>query len=735
MEQNFLESFNNLSLDAIDAGLTPIDSRWGMFGPIETCADIPNEHRKLIEVSVKRSTNRRPPRHRRELCGIPEVFQYSYDRRTTSIASLTIENENTSDITSYAIPMVLRDVAVPCDFLDKEGRVIPLKNQIFPCELCSIPKEHLIEATPSVISTLIAQRLGSSSEPYSAGVVVELCGGYGGNTIELCKSEKIEKVISIEIDKLRCKTLVENCELSGVDMNKLIVLNEDVLSSSDSVEKAVLLSDNKCIDSIFCSPPWGGVGHKNLDWFSLSDVPYQSDDDNRNDTCGVGLICELAKAGWNMLAKYGRRPSCAASPFRPRLMLYLPRHVTVEEIAWLGGHVLTQGGEVLHVEVDRVMMRGPYQRCLHPVFSHKVTLVSFIKADSEYDLIDTSAGVHTSPSSLRCLITQPGFARPKLPMEMKAKQDLTDGATILSTERKIFTEQRMDQSSSSSSPAIWFDQSLLDVVARRLQASNSTRLSGRTELQKLVGAFRNWKGEEGVRLPTVSELKLAHTSTTAASSSIDVYNKRKADEDMDEIRTGLEDWSSSEVECLKITEFGFAVAICEWLNESIGSMVGVIRKIIEMIGLRAVCALMKDAEVIDAVRQKLKCERNTLNIVDMRKMEEIIGEQGQRSRGGIFFNLFKIKYRSQYKMLETIRKGLMRAKKREDVTGPSKFKTSNDHQASKRPRLNPQIPKSLYRDIEPMPSGGFLRDSQGKRIQQEETSKFNLPNKNIYDEL
>merc|ERR1711963_1137199 len=61
------------------------------------------------------------------------------------------------------------------------------------------------------------------------------------------------------------------------------------------------------VDAVFLSPPWGGPGHLDADYFSLKDV----------DCPDIVRLFE------------------AAAMLSPRIVLYLPRHVDLHEIAIL----------------------------------------------------------------------------------------------------------------------------------------------------------------------------------------------------------------------------------------------------------------------------------------------------------------------------------------------------------------------------------------------------------------
>jgi len=142
------------------------------------------------------------------------------------------------------------------------------KNKL---KLIKIDEESTHYITPYIIANKITYVIISylydlNCNPNNC-TIIDCMAGVGGNTLSFCKF--FEKVISIEINKLRFEYLMNNVNI--YEFNNVTGYNDDFLN---------IIFDSKFKpDVIFLDPPWGGVDYKlqykvkiNIDNFTLEEL-------------------------------------------------------------------------------------------------------------------------------------------------------------------------------------------------------------------------------------------------------------------------------------------------------------------------------------------------------------------------------------------------------------------------------------------------------------------------------
>mmetsp|Transcript_12925 Transcript_12925/g.14832 ORF Transcript_12925/g.14832 Transcript_12925/m.14832 type:complete len:247 (+) Transcript_12925:436-1176(+) len=124
-----------------------------------------------------------------------------------------------------------------------------------------LDEESWYSVTPESIAEYIAERVAktiNTDELY----VLDAFSGCGGNVIQFCKVAT--KVFGCEIDQTKIDYLHNNCGIYGVN-NYSVVLRDYLESSASDFEE-------KRIDVVFLSPPWGGVGYTQMEKYKLEYV-------------------------------------------------------------------------------------------------------------------------------------------------------------------------------------------------------------------------------------------------------------------------------------------------------------------------------------------------------------------------------------------------------------------------------------------------------------------------------
>lgn len=150
--------------------------------------------------------------------------------------------------------------------------------------------EGWFSVTPEAIACHIANEIVSRMKRENASdlVVLDAFGGVGGNTIALALHPAISKVICVDTSYERLQMAANNCQVYDVLKEKVIFVKADafeVLSrfregvlqteqqefceQQDALASGYSISENfnslpSKVDSIFLSPPWGGVDYQNI---------------------------------------------------------------------------------------------------------------------------------------------------------------------------------------------------------------------------------------------------------------------------------------------------------------------------------------------------------------------------------------------------------------------------------------------------------------------------------------
>eukprot|EP00929_Paragymnodinium_shiwhaense_P063287 TRINITY_DN31624_c0_g1_i1.p1 TRINITY_DN31624_c0_g1~~TRINITY_DN31624_c0_g1_i1.p1 ORF type:complete len:654 (-),score=179.14 TRINITY_DN31624_c0_g1_i1:43-2004(-) len=165
------------------------------------------------------------------------------------------------------------------------------------------------EVTPESVARHIADRM-------KYGLVVDGTCGVGGNAIQFALSS--DRVIAVDLDKQRLEDAQHNAGLYGVD-KKIEFVHDNFVHWATTY-------DGPAIDAVFLSPPWGGPAHLDADYFSLRDV----------DSCDIAELFS------------------AATKVSSRVVLYMPRHQDLHEMAILGA---SHGFGA--VEVEKILFQYP----------------------------------------------------------------------------------------------------------------------------------------------------------------------------------------------------------------------------------------------------------------------------------------------------------------------------------------------------------------------------------------
>lgn len=158
-----------------------------------------------------------------------------------------------------------------------------------------VDAESWYSVTPELIARHIASRLSKKK------IILDAFGGIGGNAIAFALQKDVELVICVDTDQSKLKAAANNCRVYGVPKDKVIFILGDVCDVLQLYKAGSMCSHGAAklggsalqsvhgyrfgglrllpfrVDSIFLSPPWGGVDyldhgsrHFNLDCVKLS---------------------------------------------------------------------------------------------------------------------------------------------------------------------------------------------------------------------------------------------------------------------------------------------------------------------------------------------------------------------------------------------------------------------------------------------------------------------------------
>lgn len=169
--------------------------------------------------------------------------------------------------------------------------------------------EAWFEVTPESVGKHIADRMLYDT-------VVDGTCGVGGNAIQFAM--RSQRVIGVDLDAQRLRDAAHNAAIYGVEHRMEFVCDDFVNFARNYAGPP--------IDAVFLSPPWGGPGHLESDHFSLKDV----------ECCDIVALF------------------AAAAALCPRVVLYLPRHQDLHEVA-----MLAHAHGFAAVEVEKVCFQYP----------------------------------------------------------------------------------------------------------------------------------------------------------------------------------------------------------------------------------------------------------------------------------------------------------------------------------------------------------------------------------------
>jgi len=185
-----------------------------------------------------------------------------------------------------------------------------------------LDKESWYSVTPEAIATHIAKRISAmTKEDGKKRVILDAFCGVGGNGIAFALHEDVSLVICVDIDRKKLKMAANNASKYGVDPSKLLFVEGnaiEVLKMYSNGSNTSSSTDANCaetchgytiagyqklppsIDSVFLSPPWGGVEYLNSgnDGFTLAAcIKIKAADDEESD--GKKLLALAAAAAKN----------------------------------------------------------------------------------------------------------------------------------------------------------------------------------------------------------------------------------------------------------------------------------------------------------------------------------------------------------------------------------------------------------------------------------------------------
>jgi trimethylguanosine synthase len=151
-----------------------------------------------------------------------------------------------------------------------------------------LDKESWYSVTPEIIAHHIAARIVKAKREKM--VVLDAFCGCGGNAISFAQRTEVSSVIAVDSDRGKLELTAKNASVYNIPADKLLLIHENacnVLGAYRSGKRVLLASTSKdnlsrrqkdervcgyslggmdmlpeCIDSIFLSPPWGGMDYE-----------------------------------------------------------------------------------------------------------------------------------------------------------------------------------------------------------------------------------------------------------------------------------------------------------------------------------------------------------------------------------------------------------------------------------------------------------------------------------------
>lgn len=153
--------------------------------------------------------------------------------------------------------------------------------------------ESWYSVTPESLGEYITERVCKTFPQESEIHVLDAFAGCGGNIIQFGK--RCTKVYGCDIDQTKINYCQNNCKIYGVSNYKVLL--------KDYLEATAKDFDNKKINAVFLSPPWGGTGYTQMHKYK-----FEYMHPNFNDTLSKSL------------------------EFTKNLILYIPRNTDLTEL-------------------------------------------------------------------------------------------------------------------------------------------------------------------------------------------------------------------------------------------------------------------------------------------------------------------------------------------------------------------------------------------------------------------
>lgn len=176
-----------------------------------------------------------------------------------------------------------------------------------------LDRESWFSVTPEAIATHIANHLVGSKE---AQIVLDPFCGCGGNAIAFALRPEVKLVVAVDIDVNKLKMAANNAKIYGVPKEKIVFVNDNACSVLACYEGAQLARTSEegrgstakidieqseyrigsrhllpeTVDSVFLSPPWGGVDYQKVGKRNYSLSCIEIEDGSKKRVSGDDLL-------------------------------------------------------------------------------------------------------------------------------------------------------------------------------------------------------------------------------------------------------------------------------------------------------------------------------------------------------------------------------------------------------------------------------------------------------------
>ncbi|CCM00594.1 uncharacterized protein FIBRA_02630 [Fibroporia radiculosa] len=202
---------------------------------------------------------------------------------------------------------------------------------------CLLDEEGWYSVTPERVANQIAERC-------RCDVVLDAFCGVGGNAIAFAKT--CERVIALDTSPVRLALARHNAALYGV-ADRIEFILADFISFAQNLAESPAFQDplrSRKVDVIFLSPPWGGPSY--LTDRQNQEVGATQHADDSAQSASEYSLASIRPIHGKMLFKLARR-------LTRNVAYYLPRNVSLEEVAALLEQNNESGGEEMETEAER----------------------------------------------------------------------------------------------------------------------------------------------------------------------------------------------------------------------------------------------------------------------------------------------------------------------------------------------------------------------------------------------